>query len=104
MNTKSFAFILTMPGSPSWNGKWSGDGQLYARITKTRSKKIYDKLKDLEGNYGYRWDDGWCANVRVVEVDSSQARDIRKNSRGFAGYDWMIDSIKNHGHITIGNG
>jgi hypothetical protein len=30
----------------------------------------------------------------VRAVDAKEARQIRKKSEGFCGYDWMIDSIK----------
>ncbi|MBK7381654.1 MAG: hypothetical protein IPJ03_22200 [Ignavibacteriales bacterium] len=36
------AFILTMPGKGSWDGKWSGEGKLYCE---TRS---LEKQKELE--------------------------------------------------------
>ena len=38
-------------------------------------------------------DDGWGANVNVKIVDSKEAAKVRKKTKGFCGYDWMIDSI-----------
>jgi len=96
------AFILTMPNCGSWNGKWTGEGILYARV---KSFTVKDKEKTnaiLErGGYYYRWDDGWGANVSVKKINGKEATKIRKNTKGFCGYDWMIGSIIRHGEILI---
>ena len=44
-------FILTMPKNNSWNGKWTGEGNLYAysQVAFRRGKPIYSNLK--EGNF-----------------------------------------------------
>ena len=46
-------FILTMPKNNSWNGKWTGEGNLYAysQVAFRRGKPIYSNLK--EGNFYY---------------------------------------------------
>lgn len=96
------SYELSMPGSPSWNGKWSGEGRLYAKIinmgraqsAEARAQKIID-----EGPYSYHWSDGWSASVNVREVDAGEARKLRKHSVGFAGYDWMVGSIQHKGRI-----
>lgn len=94
------SFELSMPGSPSWNGRWSGEEQLHARVKNVgTSKKAREKWEKLIGNHTYRWSDGWCACVTVREVTSSAARKIRKDSVGFAGYDWMIVSLGVYGKI-----
>lgn len=91
-------FILTMPGVGSWNGKWSGEGKLYC---KTRSLEKKREL-ELDGkSFGYRWEDGWYASVKVQKTDSREATKMSKASNGFCGYEWMIDSIiKNNKIIT----
>ena len=90
-----FAFTLSMPSNNAWNGKWTGDGDFYAK-TRTVSEKAADSLKDY---YSYDFGDGWRAAVEVKRVDSRTAAKIRKKSSGFCGYDWMIDSILQHGEI-----
>ena len=92
------AFSLSMPNAGSWNGKWSGEGRLYAKIRKL------DKAKEsvLDGtSYSYQWDDGWTASVDVYKVDAKEANKIRRKSVGFYGYDWMINSIIQHGEIRL---
>lgn len=84
------AFFLTMPGNNSWNGKWSGDGDLYCRVVANKSEP---------GNYSYSFGDGWRASVEVRNVTAVEARKLRKRSRGFCGYDWMISSIERFGYI-----
>jgi hypothetical protein len=94
------AFKLTMPGSPSWNGKWSGEGRLYARTRTVTKKKGEEVLGGSDKKFfGYRWSDGWFASVEVEQVNSNEKRKLTKDSVGFASYDWMIDSILTHGKI-----
>lgn len=89
-------FLLTMPNRGSWNGGWSGSGNYFAIIRKTGNSKA-DRERAAKvlahGSYYYRWDDGWGANVSVKEVSEAEARIARKKSKGFCGYDWMVDSI-----------
>jgi hypothetical protein len=90
------AFELSMPSKASWNGKWSGEGRMYVKIralTKEQEKQLDEK------SFDYRWSDGWCACVTARKVDSREAARLRKASVGFYGYDWMIDSIIQHGEI-----
>lgn len=95
------AFILTMPGCPSWNGRWSGEGSLYARVQNFTTKKQIAKAEELKqkGYFSYGWSDGWRAGIQVKEVDAVEARKINKKSQGFCGYDWMIASILKYGTI-----
>jgi|SRR5208337_1593526 len=94
------AFKLTMPGVASWNGKWSGEGRLYARTRTVGKKKGEEVLSGSDKKFfGYRWSDGWFASVQVEQIDSDEKRKLTKNSVGFAGYDWMIDSILTYGKI-----
>ena len=92
-------FTLSMPNCSSWDGKWSGEGRKYAIVkTFTGVKKTLKAavIRD-NGYYHYSWSDGWAAGITVKEVDSSQAAKIRKESQGFCGYDWMVDSILMYG-------
>ena len=90
-------FTLSMPTSGSWNGRWSGENRVYARIFHNN-----DVPKDIIGkDFYYNWDDGWCACVSVTKVDSKEAAKIRKKSAGFCGYDWMIRSIIKNREIIV---
>lgn len=88
------AFILTMPHVNSWNNKWSGEGNLYAQV-----RSLGKKEDSVIGYYRYSWSDGWGAAVEARKVNAAEARKMRKDSKGFCGYDWMIDSIVRHGKI-----
>lgn len=83
------AFTLSMPGVGSWNGKWTGADRCYARVHKVARKD----LDGLVGGYHYNFGDGWRAYVNACEISAGEARKSRRKSVGFAGYDWMIDSI-----------
>ncbi len=87
-------FILTMPNVGSWNGKWTGENRVYARV---RNAKQSPNCK--EDNYYYSFGDGWGANVEVRKVTVIEANKYIKKSVGFSGYDWMIDSILGYGQI-----
>ena len=95
---KIYAFKLSMPGVGSWNGKWSGEKDLYIKFRKLTNEKIKSSLIE-EKNYHYNFGDGWRANVSVFVVDSKERNKLERRSQGFCGYDWMIDSIINHGLI-----
>lgn len=88
------AFILTMPQVNSWNHKWSGEENLYAKV-----HTLGKKEDNVVGYYRYSWSDGWGAAVEARRVTAVEARKMRKASKGFCGYDWMIDSIIRHGKI-----
>ena len=96
------AFILSMPGNNSWDGKWSGDGKCYC-IMKSFTSQRYITAKILPlleaGSFGYNFGDGWYAHVDVRAVDAAESRKLRKASKGFCGYDWMVESILDHGKI-----
>ena len=90
-------FTLSMPTRGSWNGRWSGEDRVYARVFHNN-----DVPKDIIGkDFYYNWGDGWCAWVSVTKVDSKEAAKIRKKSAGFCGYDWMIRSIIKNGEIIV---
>lgn len=96
-------FELNMPRCGSWNGQWSGQDQLFVRVKSARSNELKEKLDKIvqTGSFRYTWDDGWCARVDVRQIDATEAAKIRRKSKGFCGYDWIIDSILKHGEIKI---
>lgn len=87
------AFELSMPGRNSWNGKWSSEERFYVIV------RNCGKRPPMLGYYSYDFGDGWRAGVTAREVDSATARKMRKQSAGFCGYDWMVDSIVRDGDI-----
>ena len=98
------SFELGMPKNNSWNGRWSGENNFYARVINFgRSKANNDKVKEIldEGYFYYNFGDGWSSSITVKEVDSKEAAKIRRKSKGFCGYDWMISSIRKNGRIEI---
>jgi len=98
------AFELSMPGVASWNGRWSGEGRLYARVVNFgRGKAATERATRIRdtGYFHYSFGDGWRAGVSVRQVTSAEARRIRRKSQGFCGYDWMIDSIRKHLEIRV---
>lgn len=91
------SFTLSMPGVNSWNGRWTGEGQLYARVVNVGQPTAREIA--AKKYFHYNFGDGWAAGVTVKEVDGKEARRIRKQSKGFCGYDWMIESIRSKGKI-----
>lgn len=90
------SFQLTMPNIGSWNGKWSGAGKKYYKFRRVTN----EKGQELDGrNFYYDWSDGWGANVKIEKVDSTERKHREKESAGFCGYEWMIESILKHGEI-----
>jgi len=92
-------FELSMPRRGSWDGGWSGSKDYFARTRTFRKAEECRQATDLIGSYRYAWDDGWCAQVDVRQVDGKEAAKIRRASKGFCEYDWMIDSIIKYGEI-----
>lgn len=98
----SIAFELSMPNVGSWNGKWSGAARRYVRLKRIRAtKKHQAKAVEMlvKCNHYYDFGDGWGANVELKAVNAIEARKLAKESAGFAGYDWMIEEICEHGRI-----
>lgn len=95
------AFTLSMPSVNSWNGRWSGEGRIYAIVRNFPGKKGEAKAQRIldGGYYHYSFGDGWAAGIDVKAVDKDEARRIRQKSVGFAGYDWMVSSICDYGKI-----
>ena len=95
------AYVLTMPTNNSWNGKWSGENSFYARTRNYGGKKGELKANEIlkNGSYHYRWEDGWSACVEVKKLSPGEAQKINRKTKGFIGYDWMIDSIERYSEI-----
>ena len=95
------AFSLSMPRVGSWDGKWSQENKLHVRVRNLgRGKRAVERAAKLSGiNFYYNFGDGWSARVSVTAVTAAEARALRRRSAGFCGYDWMIDSILDHGVI-----
>jgi hypothetical protein len=93
------AFVLSMPNKGSWDGKWTSESKYFAKALSV-SKKEADKVLE-KPYYFYNFGDGWSARISVEVVTPSQKRTIQKKSAGFCGYDWMIDSIIEHGDIRV---
>jgi len=91
---KLAVFELSMPSANIWNSRWSREEEYHALV-----REIPEELK--LGAYRYSFGDGWIAQVAVREVDSRTAKKIKKDSSGFCGYEWMVDSILEHGEIKI---
>lgn len=89
------AFFLSMPNVGSWDSKWSGVNNLYCVVHNYTGKKRQEAAQKILKNspYYYNFGNGWSASIEVKAVDSVEVRKLKKNSSGFAGYDWMISSI-----------
>jgi hypothetical protein len=90
-------FVLRMRNTPTWNESWSGAGRLYAKRVNVPKTKAEELLK--EGSFYFSWSDGWSCAVDVVKPSPAEARAMAKNTRGFCGYEWMINSILMYGKI-----
>lgn len=104
MTTALFEYGHTSIGS--WNGAWSGTGNLYAK-TVSLSKKQIQTLKEngietkigSKASFFYDFGDGWKAKVYMTIGYAKDFRKTMTRSKGFLGYDWMIDEILEHGKI-----
>ena len=102
---KLISFELTMPNVGSWNGKWTGADKKYYVIDKITDRYLSSKdhfktlLEKGSDSWYYNFRDGWGANVKAEIINAAEAKKRRKVSAGFAGYNWMIDSIKYYGEI-----
>lgn len=94
-------FTLSMPNKGSWNGRWTGEDRLYAKVISFRSKEKLQTAKEILGigNFYYNFGDGWSAKINVQPITTKEAVKVRRNTKGFCGYDWMIDSIINNRKI-----
>ena len=97
-------FRLSMPNVGSWNGKWTGEGDFYAVVRSFKTKQSLEVAKLLKEYYHYDFGDGWAAGISITKVDLKEVRAIKKNTKGFCGYEWMIDSIVKNGKILNSDG
>jgi hypothetical protein len=74
---------------------------LYTLTKNFGSQKAQAKAATILANqpYSYDFGDGWRASIEVKAVEGPELRSIRKRSKGFCGYDWMVDSILDNGSI-----
>lgn len=97
-------FELTMPNVGSWNGKWTGADKKYY-IVRTYFGERAKQMKAIEekevkyASWYYDFGDGWGASVLMEIIDATEAKKRLKNSKGFAGYDWMVNEIEAYGRI-----
>ncbi len=89
---KKIAFILTFPNVGSWDGKFSGEGRLHARVYSFDNKTAEQLLSN--GSYYHSFGDGWTASIEPKHVNYKEANWIKKHTKGFYGYEWMIDDMK----------
>ena len=94
-------FTLSMPNRGSWNGRWSGEDKFYGKFLSFTSTKGKVKARELlsAGSWHFSWGDGWGATITVRELEKADVRRFKRNSAGFCGYDWMVDSIIACGEI-----
>lgn len=104
------SFQLTMHNVGSWNGQWTGSAKKYYHTISIRKKtgpgwskqNINELLNGRDAaNFHYNFEDGWSANIKMEIVSESECRRRTKQSAGFCGYKWMIDSILKHGKIIV---
>ena len=97
---KHLLFTLTIPKPPSWNGKWSLAHEKHTRARTFLDNEYYQLPLNIIGTHYYRWNDGWTAQIDVTVTNSDRKKERHlKNSAGFCGYDWMIDSLLKCGEI-----
>lgn len=60
-------FELTTPTAASWNGKWSGEDDYYAKVVSIRNLDTAQAILD-HGCYYYRFGDGWVARIVAGEA------------------------------------
>jgi len=100
---KHIAFILSMPNVGSWDGKWTGEGDFHCLVrsythTKESPNSEYLNVISKTSHY-YSFEDGWGASVRTEEIKGNQISKYKRLSKGFHGYNWMVDEIEEHGRI-----
>lgn len=95
------AAVLSMPNVGSASGRWSGEDRPYVhlmRVSERNKKELKEKL-DVIGYYYHDFGDGWGAGITIKEVDAVEYKHLKKITRGFAGYEWMVKSILTHKRI-----
>ena len=96
-----FEFDFVRVGS--WDGKWSGEGKVFARVLDLSSAEAEKIVADDSlVVFLYDFGDGWTGRVRAHAEDDVRAALYETQSEGFCGYDWMIASIMSKGKIEKG--
>ncbi len=96
-------FELSMPRNNAWNNKWTGEDNCYVIVENFGKNK---KAQELAINilytkeFHYDFGDGWLACISVRRITKDEAKQLRKKSEGFAGYEWMVKSIKDKLEIS----
>ena len=74
------------------NGRWDGSGKNYLKGISFEDDD--EGLKKFNaGKHFFDFEDGWEACVTVIRATADKKRKANEITEGFAGYDWMIDSI-----------
>lgn len=92
------SFTLSMPKNNSWNGRWSGETNLYCKVVNLTKKQAERVLTEF--SYHHHFGDGWVASITVKLVTATEAKRLRRLSKGFCGYDWMIQNIIYYGDAS----
>lgn len=101
---KYLAYKLTMPHANTVSGRWTREKDLHCRVQRVREAN-WDNVKRLVGNtYFYDFSDGWVAQIDVTLVNEKRAKELKRQSTGFCGYEWMIKSILTTNEITVEGG
>jgi len=98
------SFTLTMPQNNAWNGKWTGDDKNFVKTNDFRTGRLANRNANYilyKRDFKYDFGDGWIANVHIEKVSVLQAAILKKKSDGFSTYEWMIESIMQHGKIQL---
>jgi len=88
-----------MPNNNAWNHQWTGAGNYYAVVKSFPAKHSHLENVLKRRYHYYNFGDGWGASVCVNEVDSKSAQSAKRKTKGFCGYDWMVDEICTLGRI-----
>lgn len=96
---KHFLFTLSMPNNNSWNGRWTGEGNDYVIVRSFPEKHAAIKNIAQRKFHSYNFGDGWGAKVSITEITGDEKRKALHASKGFYGYDWMVDEICSLGRI-----
>jgi hypothetical protein len=85
-------FELSVLDSRGWNGKWAEIGCKY-----TVMRKLDTKSSLIGKCFTYNWKDGWYVRVDVRRAYQFGRKE--KPTGKFCSYEWMVDSLVQHGEI-----
>jgi hypothetical protein len=91
----TLSFTLSMPS------RWSGEEKVYAVFKNFAGKKAARKAQELLSHHSWHfsWGDEWGATIVAKRVYGFEFRRLKKESAGFCGYEWMVESILVCGEI-----